>query len=67
MVPNFTQNTITNCNLLFDAIQLPKSEFANFAAVQADAKQLGPNTVINYDAQDTITLTGVSLSSTPGC
>jgi hypothetical protein len=31
--------------------------------VKADAKQVGPNTVITYDAQDTITLTGVSLSS----
>jgi Ca2+-binding RTX toxin-like protein len=59
--PNFGQNTITNFNPLLDAIQLPKSEFANFAAVHA--QQVGPNTVITYDAQDTITLTGVSVSS----
>jgi probable HAF family extracellular repeat protein len=61
--PSFGQNTITNFNPLLDSIQLPKTEFANFAAVEAHAQQVGHNTVITYDAQDTITLTGVSLSS----
>jgi VCBS repeat-containing protein len=60
--PNFGTNTITNFNPLFDALQLPKSEFANLAAVQAASHQVGANTVITYDAADTITLTGVSLS-----
>jgi probable HAF family extracellular repeat protein/VCBS repeat-containing protein len=62
-VPNFGKNAITNFNPHDDVIELPKSEFANFAAVQAHAQQVGHDTVITYDAQDTITLTGVSLSS----
>jgi hypothetical protein len=41
--------------------------FANghgfLATVQTHAQQVGSNTVIAYDAQDTITLTGVSVSS----
>jgi probable HAF family extracellular repeat protein/VCBS repeat-containing protein len=61
--PNFGNNTITNFNTGNDAIELLKSEFANFAVVKADAQQVGHNTVITHDAQDTITLTGVSLSS----
>jgi Ca2+-binding RTX toxin-like protein len=62
-LPNFGQNTVSNFSTQHDQIQLPKSEFANFAAVMADAHQVGANTVITYDAQDIITLGHVALSS----
>jgi VCBS repeat-containing protein len=61
--PNFGLNTINHFSPILDSIELPKSEFANFAAVQSDMKQVGANTVITYDAADVITLTGVHTSS----
>jgi autotransporter passenger strand-loop-strand repeat protein/VCBS repeat-containing protein len=61
--PNFGMNTIKNFNPILDSIQLPKSEFANFAAVQGDMQQVGANTVITYDAADVITLTGIRASN----
>jgi Ca2+-binding RTX toxin-like protein len=60
--PEFGQNTITNFNLHNDTLELPKSEFADFAAVLADAHQNGTDTVIAHDAHDVITLHNVSLS-----
>jgi Ca2+-binding RTX toxin-like protein len=48
--PDFGMNTITKFNPLLDKIQLPASEFANFAAVQSHMQQVGANTVIAYDA-----------------
>jgi ELWxxDGT repeat protein len=54
--PNFGDNTITNFNAHNDTIELPQSEFANFHSVMADAHQVGTNTVITYDAHDSITL-----------
>ena len=58
----FGLNTIANYNSAKDVIQLNKTEFANLAAVQADSHQVGANTVIAYDATDSITLIGVSVS-----
>ena len=46
-----------------DVIRLDTADFTNFAAVMADATQVGANTVITLDAADTITLTGVAKSS----
>jgi hypothetical protein len=60
--PNFGQNTITNFNTAKDQIQLPHSEFADLAAVLADAHQVGANTVI-ADGNDVITLDHVALSN----
>jgi hypothetical protein len=66
---DFGQNTINNyvgkANGNYDTIQLDKSDFANLAAVQNAAQQVGSNTVITdpHNSADTITLTGVSLSS----
>jgi hypothetical protein len=37
--------------------------FANFAAVQSHAQQVGADTVITFDAANTITLKNVTLSS----
>jgi Ca2+-binding RTX toxin-like protein len=61
--PNFGDSTITNFNVHNDTIELPKSEFADLAAVLADAHQVGANTVITYDAHDTITLDHVALNT----
>ncbi len=62
----FGKDTITNFSTSADKIQLSHAEFANFAAVQADAHQSSSHgtytTTITYDANDIITLTGVQLS-----
>jgi hypothetical protein len=44
-------------------IDLPKSEFANFAAVQADLHAAGGNVILTLDATDSITLTHLQVQS----
>jgi VCBS repeat-containing protein len=58
---HFGNNTITNYNPAKDIIQLDQSEFLSLGGVKAAAaQQIGTNnTVITYDAGDTITLIGV--------
>jgi serralysin len=46
-----------------DVIQVDTSLFANFADIQTHATQIGSNTVITYDAGNTITLTSVTLAN----
>jgi hypothetical protein len=46
-----------------DVLEFSTSQFASFAAVMADAKQVGQNVVITIDASDSITLNKVQLSS----
>jgi Ca2+-binding RTX toxin-like protein len=46
-----------------DVIQVDSSLFANFAAIQSHAAQVGANTVITYDAGNTITLASVTLAN----
>ena len=46
-----------------DVIQVDTSLFANFAAIQSHAAQVGANTVITYDAGNTITLASVTLAN----
>ena len=46
-----------------DVIQLDASAFANFAAVQSHAAQVGSDVVITLDASNTITLQNVALGS----
>src|SRR4051794_18839738 len=61
---NFGSDIITDLKPNTDAIQFDHSLFANFADVQAHAASDGHgNTVIAYDANDTITLPGVALLS----
>jgi len=60
--PNFGQNTITNFDTHKDEIQLPHSEFADLAAILADAHQVGANTVITH-ANDVLTLDHVALQN----
>jgi Ca2+-binding RTX toxin-like protein len=46
-----------------DVIQIDASLFANFAAIQSHAAQVGSNTVITFDAGNTITLNAVTLAT----
>lgn len=46
-----------------DRLQFDHRLFANFSAVMAHAQQAGANVLITYDAADTVTVKGVSLSS----
>jgi VCBS repeat-containing protein len=59
---NFGANTIEDFNVHKDTIQIDHTLFANFAAVQLHAGQMGADTVITYDAANTITLQGIALS-----
>jgi Ca2+-binding RTX toxin-like protein len=60
--PGFGNNTITDFNTSHDVLQFNAALFANYAAAMADTKQVGANTVITYDSNDTVTLTGVTAS-----
>jgi hypothetical protein len=59
----FGHEVITGFSATRDKIQFDTAQFANFAGVMAQAKQSGSDTVIAYDANDSITLKGVTLSS----
>jgi len=59
---NFGANTIQHFNVQNDTIQFDHTLFANFAAVQSHAVQMGADTVITADAANTITLEGIALS-----
>ncbi len=58
----FGQDVITGFIAGKDVLQFSTSQFANAAAVLADAQQVGQNTVISVDAADAITLENVSKS-----
>ena len=64
---NFGNDTITDFksggSRNHDTIQFDHTALADFAAVQAHSAQIGSDTVITLDANDSVTLTGVSLSS----
>jgi hypothetical protein len=55
--------TINNFNVNHDVIDLPHSEVANFAAVQADLHAVGNSVVLTLDATDSITLTHLQIQS----
>jgi Ca2+-binding RTX toxin-like protein len=58
----FGNNTITDFNTSRDVLQFNHALFANYMAAMADTKQVGANTVITYDANDSVTLNGVTAS-----
>jgi hypothetical protein len=60
---NFGQNTVEQFNPLIDKIELAATEFPDFSAVENHMQQVGGNTVITYDAHDSITLVGVAAAS----
>lgn len=45
-----------------DTVQFDHTVFSNFAAVQSHMAQVGANTVITWDANNTVTLLGVTAS-----
>jgi VCBS repeat-containing protein/uncharacterized repeat protein (TIGR03803 family) len=59
----FGHDTITDFHPGQNTIQIDPTLFANFAAVQSHMQQVGSDTVITYSSSETITLTGISLSS----
>jgi T5SS/PEP-CTERM-associated repeat protein len=59
----FGDDAIFGFNASKDKIQFSTSQFANFAAVMAAAKQVGDDTVITGDGTDTIYLDDVQRSS----
>jgi Ca2+-binding RTX toxin-like protein len=61
--PNFGNETINNFNVKNDVIDLPHSEFADFAAVRADLHAVGNSVVLTLDATDSITLTHLQIQS----
>ena len=58
----FGNNTVTDFNTSRDVLQFNHALFVNFAAAMADTKQVGANTAITYDANDSVALTGVAAS-----
>jgi len=58
----FGMDNITEFAPGHDVIELHDGMFADFAAVMANAQQVGSDTVITYDANNKITLTGVNMT-----
>jgi hypothetical protein len=64
--PNFGMDTITDFQAgagSNDVLTFDTTLFANFEAVLAAAAQVGTDTVITYDAANTLTLKNVALTS----
>ena len=59
----FATTNINNFDPLNDAIQFNPVLFANYNAVIGSTKQVGANTVISYNANETITLANVTATS----
>jgi Ca2+-binding RTX toxin-like protein len=60
---NFGSDIIKNFNVKNDVIQFDVALFVNYAAVMKDTKQVGPDSVIQYDANNSVTLDNVTASS----
>ena len=60
---DFGKDTIFDFDTSHDHLQIDHSIFNNFAAVQSHMQQVGNDTVITYDAADTITLLNVHVAS----
>ena len=66
--PDFGKTTITDftadpTSSEHDQISFDHNTFADFAAVMAASAQVGADTVISVDADHSITLTNVNLST----
>lgn len=64
--PNFGLDTVTDFQAgagSADVLEIDTSVFADFEAVLAAAAQVGDDTVITYDASNTVTLKNVALTS----
>jgi hypothetical protein len=61
--PTFGNTIISGFNPSSDVIQFNPALFANYAAAMVSTHQVGTDTVITYNATDTITLENVTASS----
>ena len=61
--PNFGKATITDFHSGQDTIDFDPTLFADFNAVQSHMTAVGANTVITFDAGDTVTLVNVAPAS----
>jgi Ca2+-binding RTX toxin-like protein len=61
--PQIGKDLITDFDSRNDVMQFNHALFANYAAVMGAAQQVGHDTVITHDANETITLQNVALSS----
>ncbi len=61
--PNIGNETINNFNPAHDVIDLPAEEISKFSALVADLHTSGANTVITFDAHDSITLSHVAVKN----
>jgi len=59
----FGHGTVTNFTSGPDGIYLDHTQFADFMAVQSHAQQVGSDTVISLDTNDTITLQNTMLAN----
>jgi Ca2+-binding RTX toxin-like protein len=59
----FGKDVITDFAAGSDHVNFSSTLFSSFADVTAHAQQVGSNVVITYDADDTVTLNNVTLSS----
>ena len=58
----FGNNTIASFSTAHDVLQFNHALFANYAAVMPNIKQVGADTLITYDANDTVKLDAVTAS-----
>ena len=61
--PGSGNDTITDFDISKDVIQFDLALFSNYMAAMASTKQVGPDTAITFDANDTLTLTNVAANS----
>jgi len=61
--PGFGQDKIMDFQAGQDTLQFSPSLLTSFAAAMADTKQVGANTVIAVDPNDSVTLVNVNMSS----
>jgi hypothetical protein len=61
--PSFGQDTIVGFHTNNSVLQFNPALLVNFAAAMADAKQVGSDTVITLDSNDSVTLQGVHISN----
>jgi Ca2+-binding RTX toxin-like protein len=61
--PGFGQDRVMDFQAGQDTLQFSPSLLTSFAGAMADAKQVGANTVITVDPNDSVTLVSVNMSS----
>jgi hypothetical protein len=60
--PGFGNNTINGFQTSRDVLNFDPALIRNYMAAMHDTKQVGANTVITVDANDSVTLAGVAAS-----